>query len=244
MDRTMHTTHGKERSMIANGNGYQLPKANEQGRAQRAPQQISNGTRTKISFDPPRVPVLLRPESVPTRSVEGRDGPQYMWFFADNQVAWFDPDFHQEILACLEVSGCNEIAITKHVRRGQPPRFEVQPVRDETEQPGGYDPAPPPPPARRQSVAEVAARRIEEIKRSQAAPPRGPSEPRFHHEEAIEAETAPHCNAMFTALMEAMMAVHEAIAIATAQGLTWKPTGEDIRALAITIYIQSHGGRK
>jgi hypothetical protein len=224
--------------MNPNGNGYQLPQTNHQGRAQRAPQQISNGTRTKISFDPPRVPVLLKPENFPTRSVDGRDGPQYMWFFEGGQVAWFDPDFHEEIRSCMEVSNCTEIAITKHVRKGQRPRFEVQPV-EEIQQPGGFDPAPPPPSPSRPSVAQTAARRIDEIKR--ATPPQLPF---TQQPEAPPNFATPPCNAMSAALMEAMLAVHEVIAIATAHAIAWKPSAEDIRALAITIYIQSHGGRK
>ena len=204
---------------LNNGNGRGAHSAPPQSRP-----GFTN-TRTKISFDPPRVPVCLTPEIVPTRSVDGRNGPQYMWFFKGDQVAWFDPDFHQEICACIETTGCRDIAITKHVRKGTPPRFEVQPIAEETGEP-----------AARPAPAQTAARRIEEIRKG--APPR------FHHEEPVERETAPPCNQMSAALMEAMLAVHEVLAIATAHGMPWKPSSEDIRALAITIYIQSNGGRK
>lgn len=219
----------------------------------RAPQYFgTTAVQTKVTFDPPHVPVILRPTMVPTRPVPGKFGEQFKWEFEGDLVAWFDPDVHKEICACLEVAGCSEIAITKTVRRGEAPRFEVQPVRDETE--GGH-PAPPPR-SRAEARAQVpatAARRIEEIKA--AAPnsnpfnsPRDPAStstrPRFHHEEAIEAETAPPSSTMAEALMEAMLAIHEVIAIATAHSIAWKPSSEDIRALAITIYIQKCGGRK
>lgn len=227
--------------MNVNGNSYQ-----EQGRAPRAHQAYFNGgakngagsMREKISFDPPRVPVILRPENVPAHPVMGKFGEQYRWEFEGNQVAWFDPDVHKEICACLEVSGCNEIAITKHVRRGQQPRFEVQGVDDQTGQPA------------RPAPAQTAARRIAEIQNGQPggydpAPPAprkplprvGPSRV-WQNESASEAETAPPANAMAAALVEAIIACQEVIGIATANGIAWKPSSEDIRALAITIYIQ------
>ena len=219
-----------------NGNSYR----DQNGRAPARP-QLEQGTRSKITFDPPRVPVILTPEAIPANPVPGRNGPQFQWLFQGHQIAWFDPDFHAELCACLEVSNCRDLAITKHVQRGQPPRFTVQGVADETEpqQPGGFDPPQPPPVPRRPTPAQTAARRIDEIKRSQAKPSRV-----WPTVEAAEAETAPPCNAMSQALMEAMLAVHEVLAIATAHGMPWKPSSEDIRALAITIYIHSNGGKK
>ena len=207
---------------------------NGNGRGARAP-QLEQGTRTKITFDPPRVPVILTPEAIPANPVPGRNGPQYQWLFQGHQIAWFDPDVHNELIACIEVSGCRDIAITKHVRKGTPPRFEVQAVDDETEP---AEPAPPPRSAPRPAPAQTAARRINEIQRSQAKPPR------FIPEESVEAETAPPCNAMSEALMEAMLAVHEVAAITSAHGMAVSWRAEDIRALAITIYITKNGGRK
>src|SRR5579863_799933 len=146
--------------MNVSGNSYQ-----ERQGAPRPASYFNGGAkegtsslREKISFDPPRVPVILRPEKVPAHPVEGKFGPQFRWEFEGNQVAWFDPDVHREICACLEVSGCNEIAITKHVRRGQQPRFEVQGVDDLTREPA------------RPAPAATAARRINEIQRSQPRP--------------------------------------------------------------------------
>lgn len=197
-------------------------------------------TRTKVTFDPPRVPVILKPESIPTRTVDGKFGPQYQWFFEGNQVAWFDPDVHEEIKACIVVSDCTEVAITKHVRRGQQPRYEVQGVADETrhapemsgsatplrESSGSATPL-------RESRDQLAARRIDEVKKqnSQARPPR------TGYEAPDERETAPLKNAMSHALIEAITAASEVVAIAHANAIEWKPSSEDIRALAITIYI-------
>lgn len=215
-----------------NGNAYQ------EGRAPRGPQAAgSTGTRTKLSFDPPNVPTFVRPEKVPTQPVEGRNGPQFMWLFEGAGIAWFDPEFHHELCACLEVSGAAGLAITKKVRRGQSPTYEVQPVAEEPE-PG--QPAPQSWPRSRAearaNVPAVAQRRTAEVKKAQPPP--------YHHEEPVERETAPPCNAMSAALMEAVLAVAEVYGIANANGITWKPSSEDIRALAITIYIQAHGGRK
>jgi hypothetical protein len=220
--------------MNTNGNAYQEGRAPARGPAAAS----SSGTRSRLTFDPPGVPTFVRPEMVPTRSVEGRNGPQYMWMFEGAGIAWFDPDFHQELCACIETSGAAELAITKHVRKGQPPRFEVQPVAEVDEQP-----QPPVTPRSwprsrgeaKANVPAVAARRIQEVKARA---------PQHNHEEANERETAPPCNSMAAALMEAMLAVHEVIAIATAHGVPWKPSSEDIRALAITIYINQNGGRK
>ena len=223
--------------MNTNGNAYQEGRAPARGPAA----ATSRGTRTRLTFDPPNVPTFVRPEQVPTRTVDGRNGPQYMWLFEDEGIAWFDPDFHQELCACIETSGAAELAITKHVRKGQPPRYEVQPVAEETEPGTEFTPtreqqsnSPKSWPRSRAeakaNVPAVAQRRIQEVKKTLP--------PRAHHEEAVERETAPPCNGMAAALMEAMLAVHEVIAIATAHGVPWKPSSEDIRALAITIYIQ------
>lgn len=211
--------------MNTNGNAY------EEGRATRGPQQFpASGTRTKITFDPPRVPVFLRPERVPTEAVQGRSGPQYMWLFEGDQIAWFDPDFHHEICACLEVSGAAEIAITKHVRRGTPPRFEVQAVAEIPEEEAA---APPPRPAPRSAPrppapAVTAARRIVEVKSS--LPPAKP--PRYHFEEAIEAETAPPSGQLEKALIEAITAAHAASAVAMANGIKFEPTSAQFIDLA------------
>lgn len=216
----------------SNGNAYTEGRAPARGPAA----ATSRGTRTRLTFDPPNVPTFVRPEQIPTRSVDGRNGPQYMWLFENEGIAWFDPDFHAELCACIETSGAAELAITKHVRKGQPPRFEVQPIAEESEP---TQPAPISYPRSRAeakaNVPAVAARRIQEVKAAA---------PKFHHEEASEKETAPPCNAMAAALMEAMLAVHEVIAIANAHSIAWKPSAEDIRALAITIYIQAHGGKR
>jgi hypothetical protein len=205
--------------MNTNGNSYQ-----DRG-AQARPQM--KATRTKVTFDPPRVPVFLRPEAVPTNPVDGRNGPQFMWLFQDDQIAWFDPDFHAELIACLQMNPEGvELAITKHVRRGTPPRFEVQPVA-EVQEPGGYDP--PPPPLRREPPPVTAARRIEEIKSSQA-------KPKYHFEEAIEAETHEPKESLTKALIAAITACHEAAAIANAVGIKFVPTPAQIIDLAKVLF--------
>jgi hypothetical protein len=229
----------KELSMN-NGNG----NAYTEGRATRA-YPSGNATlgqapaQQKITFDPPRVPVILKPIQVPTRTVPGRDGDQYKWEFEGNQVAYFDPDVHEEICACLRIAECNEVAITKHVRKGQPPRYEVQPVRDET-QPTTH--------------AELVNRRVQEVKFTNRvqevktslppAPPPAPaprSAPRpsrvWPTEEAAERETA-ELSPMAKAIVEALLACQEVHAIANANGIKYTPSTDNINALAITIYIQ------
>jgi hypothetical protein len=223
----------KELSMN-NGNG----NAYTEGRATRA-YPSGNATlgqtpaQQKITFDPPRVPVILRPIQVPTRTVPGRDGDQYKWEFEGNQVAYFDPDVHEEICACLRIAECNEVAITKHVRKGMPPRYEVQPVRDET-QPTTH--------------AELVNRRVQEVKTSlppqqpglaPAPPPRQAARPSrvWQNEETAERETA-ELSPMAKAIVEALLACQEVHAIANANGIKYTPSTDNINALAITIYIQ------
>lgn len=216
--------------MNVNGNSYQ------EGRAPRGPQQISNGTREKVSFDPPRVPVFLRPEKIGLE-VEGRNGPQFLWLFEGNLIAWFDPPVHAEILACLEVSGASELAITKHVRKGTPPRFEVQAVREESE--SAEDEPPSAPPLRSQPRAAAPPARPAPPARSAPAPARTHVErspngrpPKFHYEEAIEAETAPPSSQLEKALIEAITAAHAASAVAAANGIKFEPTSAQFIELA------------
>ncbi len=250
--RTAHQ-HGKAISM--NGNAYN--QTNGRG-ASAPPQQISNGTRTKVTFDPPRVPVFLIPEAVPANPVPGKNGPQFMWLFEENQIAWFDPDVHAEMCACLEMNPeGTELAITKHVRRGTPPRFEVQPVcqiekpgfhtpqpqRREATQPGGFDPPPPSgprhkrlppmPPPLNETFPERQRTRPATVHVERA--PEGQRQttpPKFHYEEAIERETAPPASQLEKALIEAITAAHAASAVATANGIKFEPTSAQFIELA------------
>lgn len=240
--------HGKDVSMNAS-NGY----TDQRRGAPAPPQQISNGTRSKVTFDPPRVPVFLIPEAVPANPVPGKNGPQFMWLFEGNQIGWFDPDVHAEMCACLEMNPeGTELAITKHVQRGKSPRFEVQPVcqieepgfqapqpqRREATQPGGFDPPPPPrhrpaPPPLKETFPERQRTRPATVHVERA--PEGQRQttpPKFRYEEAIEAETAPPASQLEKALIEAITAAHAASAVATANGIKFEPTSAQFIELA------------
>jgi hypothetical protein len=164
------------------------------------------GERTKVTFDPPRVPVILTPDGMPTEPVQGKFGPQFRWNFEGQQVAWFDPDVHEQMRGLI-MRGAKSFAITKHVRRGEPPRFEVQPAEDLTRQ-----------------AAAVAA---PTSPRQRAARP--------HIEDPFDREGVPIENTMAGAIKEAITACEEA---------EFAATHEDVRALAITLFISRNGGKK
>lgn len=103
----------------------------------------------KLTFDPPRVPVILTPANVEPVEVPGKFGRQWKWQFVEG-LAYFDPEVHVALIDVI-TGGARQVGITKKVTRGQPPTYEVQGVEDLTMQ--RNTPA---------QQAELAQRRIRE----------------------------------------------------------------------------------
>jgi len=152
----------------------------------------------------------------PTAAREGRFGDQFMYFLGDGKIMWADPPLHEEIKRSGAKAG-SELGICKRELRNAGRRhiqWEVNTIEEEPQQP---------PPAPRPPAAAPAARPTRSAPRETAPPPIRAGNERIAG------------NLMAAALREAIEACDLA---------SFDARPEDIRALAITIYINATGGKK
>ena len=146
-----------------------------------------------------------------------------MYFLADNQIGFFDPPSTPEILA-VDAHAGDTIAIVKR-KAGRANKWEVNRVQG-----GGVIPrrpeTPPAPPA-----PPIAQERQDPAQAALISKPRATAAPPIRAGNERERITG---NLMAAALRQAIEAC-EAVEFAA--------THEDIRALAITIYISVTGGK-
>lgn len=194
----------------------------------------SNGSalRDKVQF-PTNTPVLLTLDTDPQRAQAkpGVRGDQYMYFFEGSQIAFVDPPVHALIVNSGAQRG-DEIAITKRETRNGNRKgiaWDVELVQDEPNpHPGApewAEPAPAPAPAPKPASQAKSA----------SAPAPAP------------ASAPPSVLTMGGALIAAIDAIAEASRHASAKH-GWDeelPMDTDlIQKLAVTIYIQAHGGKR
>jgi hypothetical protein len=151
----------------------------------------------------------------PTQARDGRFGDQFMYFLGDNRIMWADPPLHEEIKRSGAKAG-SEIGICKRALRNAG-RRHIQwevAVEEEPQQP---------PPVPRPPASAPAARPTRSAPRETAPPP------------IREGRERVSGNLMAAALREAIEACDLA---------EFDARPEDIRALAITIYINTIGGKK
>jgi len=187
------------------------PRHQDEGAAQpRGPRT----TRTKVTFENDKPQVVTLEFDPPTEPREGNWGPQYMYFLSGEQIGFFEPAVHAQIVA-LDCHAGDTIAITKR-KAGRANRWEVNAVVN----------------GRMITVGEPAREAAHQLAsapraiRETAPPPIRPG-----NESASTTG-----NTMAHALTQAM----EACKLSGFE----EASREDIRALAITIYITLSGGRK
>jgi hypothetical protein len=188
--------------------------------------------RDKISFET-NVPKIIRldfpPDGAPLKP--GRYGDQYMFVVnEDAGVMFVDPPVRDLIVSTGAQAG-DEVAITRReVRENgrKAVRWEVERVEEEPEPP----PPPPPPPDRPANGAPKPAQ-------PQPAPQLA--------EQLCEAHREAHCalcrqsqaNPLTPALTAAIDAAAAAEQHARTRGLAIRFSSEDVRAMALSLYIDS-----
>jgi hypothetical protein len=185
-----------------------------------APQQ----QREKVSFST-NIPVLVQLEFDPPQQARaGRFGDQFMYFLADQKIMWVEPEAHAEILRAGAVAG-SELAICKRELRNAGRKHIQWEVVLQQEEPEPRQPAHTAPPA----AAEAFARAATPRPAASAAAPRSAPRTSRPVTELVAG------NLMTAALRQAMEACEQA---------GFEARTEDVRALAITIYIAATGGKK
>jgi hypothetical protein len=188
----------------------------------------TNGTsslREKIAFQA-NMPTLLTLDHSDGQPCAGRFGEQYMYTFdGGKKIAWLDPDVRKAILATGAGAG-DQIFVTRNeTREGNRKHvtWNVERVEDEPAQA----------PARPASKPPATCTRP------------GPDAPR----PTASAPQASSSNgaaraALADALAIAIDVAAEAEQLASRKGLAVRFQAEDIRALALTVYIGSSRGER
>jgi hypothetical protein len=205
--------------------------------------------REKVFF-PANEPVILRLDYDDGKVAPGKFGDQIQRTFdAGTKIAWFDPDVDELIARTGAVAG-SEIAITRREVRGErgraSNRWEVELVEDEC-----ADATPPPTAAELAADARARAaghashtRASESSAATQSAaqqppPPKVEAAAPLGPQHTTNPEGVNRCARTFADALTAARTAADLDAAAGGQ-VKWKP--EDLRAFAITIYIQQ-GGR-
>jgi hypothetical protein len=182
------------------------------------PQAAQPRGRVKVVFEvntPRAITIERDPPEYPT---EGNWGEQWQYFLAGNEIAWVEPEVHNQLIALGAAHG-KTFTVTK-TKVGRANKWVVMPG-DVAEQAARAisAPAPAPRPAQR---AEAPA---------PAPEPAPQTTPRSHVSG----------NVMQAALCSAIDATHRAEEYAESTGASYRASSEDVRALAITIYIEVTG---
>ena len=196
-----------------------------------SPERNTRAQREKVIFEvnaPRAVTIERDPPDYPT---EGNWGPQWMYFLADNQIMFVEPDVHEQLIQEGAAHG-KTFTITK-TKDGRKNKWIV--IRGDVEAQAARAIRAPAPAPRPEAPAPRPAQRAE-------APAPAP-------EPAPERTQRQHVSGNVMKRLSAARSTPR-----TAQKNTRSPSGqltrassEDVRALAITIYIEvtgSGGGRK
>lgn len=201
------------------------------------------GQREKVIFQINSPVAITLERDRPSWPVDGNWGPQFMYSLEGDRVAFLEPEVHEQLLAANAQQG-DTFTITKTkdgrknvwvVMRGDVAAQAARAISA----PAPAQAQPTPLPMRRAPASTPAINaRIEAAEKENAAT-----------RAAREASPAPQRisgNVMQAALVCAIEATHAAAAHAESIGASYRPSSEDVRALAITIYIEvtGSGGRK
>ena len=222
--------------------------------------------REKVEF-PLNEPVILQLDYNEGRLTQGRGGDQYQCTFnGGTHIAWFDPDVHEQIVRSGAGKG-DEIAITRRQQRGSDRKmynvWEVQKVEEEPSQPEQRKPQAS---AREPGDEYDRAREIVRQHEANKAATRSAAAREFPEDavtrDSIAAQQPPPSQAAAAAprsqrnapntegvarvartFADALTAADMSIALAKAEGVAVNFKPEDVRAIAITMYIHQGGGR-
>ena len=193
----------------------------------------TGGLREKVTFETNLPQTLILEFDPPSEPREGRFGPQFMYFMGGGRILWADPPLHAAIVKSGAGAG-EEIAVCKRESRPWPGAKKHTAWEVET--------------------AATAARRAPEAIAATAAPTPQPAAatppaatPAAPHAAPTPAKRAPATpaveisgrisgNLMTAALQQALEACEQS-------GFS-DARPDDVRALAITIYITATGGRQ
>lgn len=180
------------------------------------------GLRQKVVFQP-NIPITLMLDHSDGQPTTGRTGEQYMYTFDHSaKIAWLDPEVRDLIVRTGARDG-DRIAITKAERRDGAKKhvqWFVERVEDE--------PAPPPAPAPRPAQP---IRPGPDIPQPAAAPP--------------QASNSAARAALADAFAIAVNVAAETEQLATRKGLALRFSAEDLRAIALSVFIgQTRGERR
>jgi hypothetical protein len=180
--------------------------------------QQNGGTaplRDKVYFEPNLPLTVVLEFDPPQQAREGRSGPQFMYFLAGNQIMFVEPELHAAIVQAKGCAGL-EIAICKRQFSVAGKKHVKWEVVTQQEEPDAHEP--PAPPAAAPAIARPT--------------------PAAHAATPMQLSGADKLsgNLMTACVRQASEAAAEAIA------LGWNMDASDVRALAITIYIQNTGG--
>jgi hypothetical protein len=185
-----------------------------------------NNQRQRVSFDLNRPQLLTLEFDPPSQARPGKFGEQYMYWLQGDLTLWAEPELHARIVATGATAG-DQLLLTKRKQRTQAGGYavtwsaqrvnpqDVEKAREALDA-GEALAAELPPPAPTHHTRRI--------------PPSKPIERRLPPE-----KFAQQLHGMAAALREALDAC---------AAVCWNPNPEDVRALAITIYIQNHGGRQ
>lgn len=195
-------------------------------------QTASQPQRERVQFALNTPQLLVLEFNPPAQPREGRYGDQFMYFFAGEKIAWFDPPVHAAIVATGAQAG-DEIAVTKREsREGNRRRIEWDAQIVQNEPADAIAPAlaaPAPAPA---TPANGNPR--------PPAPAPAPTTP------APTPRTESHslADALFAALATAIDAAALAERYAAEKGLRLQFSAEDIRTCANALMMrQERAGR-
>jgi hypothetical protein len=169
--------------------------------------------RTKVQFET-NVPALITLERFPPQQpIDGKWGEQYMYSLAGQRVAFVEPEVHEQLIA-LDAQPGQNFTVTK-VREGRSNKWIVE-------------------------AGDHASNLLAKVPAPAAAP--APPAPR----PALEPPRSSPPPAVSTAIMQAALcsaieATHAAAHFAESIGASYRASSEDVRALAITIYIEVTG---
>ena len=208
------------------------------------PPRGGSGRREKVIFEINAPVAITLEREPPSFSTPGNWGEQFMYSLEGNRVAFVEPEVHDAILAQHGQEG-DTFTITK-CKDGRRNVWSV--IRgDVAEQAARAIQAPAPAPAptaragRERASTPAIDARIAEAEAQNAArraaqpaqeAPRPPAPGQTGHVSQ---------NVMQACLCAAIEATHQAAAFAEGIGATYRPTSEDVRAIAISMYIEITG---
>lgn len=189
--------------------------------------------RQKVTF-PPNIPtqIQLASEGEPQENKAGET--EYRYFLSDHKIAWLPAEVH----AAIQRAGAGEgdtIVVTKQKAGKAAPTWAVETYAEE-------------PAAAALRAAETApASRAPSPQQQRAAAPQQPAAPQPAAQLAADAPELPTTAAdqLAAALLIAIDQATEAEAYARRKGLPVRWTSEDLRCMAITVYLEhARGGRR